>query len=101
VTWFRTNKTYIADLVERVVWTFLEGFGAVWLLPVAADVLDGSASTVGTIWHSLANTSVLDKAAVGGIAAVLALGKGFIAKAVGDRNSAAILPADVEHVGGV
>jgi hypothetical protein len=98
--WINTNKTFIKDAAERVSWTFVQAFTAVWLAPVAADILNGEAATLGSIWGALADTSVLDKAAVGGIAAVIAVGKSLFARRIGNRNSASTL-SDVSVGGGV
>lgn len=67
---------YAKDLTERVVWTFLQAFGAV---------------LVASGWFSVdgvTDLSIVQKAGVGGAAAVLALLKGVLAKRVGDPNSA-------------
>jgi hypothetical protein len=87
------RRRYYFDLGERIVWTFCQGFLAIWLMPVVVDVLNGDTQTLGTIWGSVADTSVLDKAAIGGLAAVLATFKGLTAKRVGAPTTAATLPA--------
>jgi hypothetical protein len=89
------NARYVRDLIERVVVTFLEAFLALWLGPVAADILNGG-QTLGTVWEHLSDLSVLDKAAVGGLAAVIATFKGLLARSVGSANTAALLPAQSE-----
>lgn len=72
--------TYIRDLVERVVVTFLQAFGAAL---VAGD------------WFNVAHLrdlSIVQAAGLAGIAAVLAVIKGVIAKAVSNRESASLAP---------
>ena len=65
-------KSYGRDLLERVVFTFLEGFlGGV----VITQPLDAS------MWYA---------AAAGGVAAVGALVKGLAARAVGSKDSASL-----------
>lgn len=64
--------TYVRDLAERVVTTFVEGF-------VAGLVLTNVTSL--DMWHA---------AAVGGVAAVGSLVKGLAAKAVGNKASASL-----------
>jgi hypothetical protein len=92
--WYLKNRRYVADVAERASWTFAQAFLAVWFVPVAADILNGDAATLGSIWGAIADASVLDKAAVGGIAAVISLGKGIIAKRIGSATTAATLPTD-------
>jgi hypothetical protein len=70
-----TARSYGRDLAERVVWTFLQAFGAML-------VVSGFFSVEG-----VTDLSNLQKAGVGGMAAVLALLKGVVAKSVGDKNS--------------
>lgn len=72
--------TYVRDLVERVVFTFLQAFGAAL---VAGD------------WFNVAHVrdlSIVQTAGLAGIAAVLAVIKGLIAKAVSNRESASLAP---------
>lgn len=71
---------YVKDLAERVGFTFLQAFGAAL---VAGD------------WFNVAHLrdlSIVQTAALAGIAAVLAVFKGLIAKAVSNRNSASLAP---------
>jgi hypothetical protein len=72
--------TYIRDLVERVVFTFLQAFGAAL---VAGNWFD--------VAH-LRDLSIVQSAGLAGIAAVLAVIKGLIAKAVSNRESASLAP---------
>lgn len=68
----KTAGTYGRDLLERVLVTFLQAFvGGI----VVTQPLDGS------MWHA---------AAAGGVGAVLALGKGLIARWRDVPNSASL-----------
>ena len=76
----RQAGTYARDLAERVFFTFVQAFGA-------ALVAGG--------WFDIAqirDLSIVQKAAVAGIAAVLAVIKGLIAKAVSRPDSASLAP---------
>jgi hypothetical protein len=80
-----TNRTstagrYIKDLAERVFFTFAQAFGATL---VAGGWFEVDAIT---------DLSIVQKAGVAGIAAVLAVIKGVIAKAVSNRESASLAP---------
>lgn len=66
------GKSYARDLAERVVTTFVEAFAAGVVLTAPLDV---------EMWHA---------AALGGVAAVGALLKGLVAKAVGRTDSASL-----------
>lgn len=68
-------RKYLTDLAERVLVTFLGAFGAALL--AAGPMNLGSLS----VWQS---------AALGGVAAVVALLKGLFAQLVGDRKSASL-----------
>jgi hypothetical protein len=72
--------TYIRDLVERVVFTFLQAFGAALVAGGWFDVAH------------LRDLSIVQSAGLAGIAAVLAVIKGVIAKAVGNKESASLAP---------
>jgi hypothetical protein len=78
------NSRYILDLIERVGWTFLQAFGAE-LVASGWFTVDG-----------VTDLSVLQKAGIAGIAAVLSVIKGLVAKGVGSPNTAALLPAAAE-----
>lgn len=69
----KTAKTYGRDLAERVIWTFLGGTAAVVTASGPADMFHAS-------WWQAAGT--------GGIAAVVALVKGLVARYRGASNSA-------------
>lgn len=85
------SKRYLLDITERVAWTFVQAFAAVWLIPVIAEILSGG--TLASVWSHVADTSVLDKAAIAGLAGVLSMAKGLLARTIGDHRSAATLPA--------
>lgn len=71
---------YVKDLFERVASTFVQAFlGAL----VAGGWFDIGAIT---------DLSILQKAGVAGIVAVLAVIKGLVAKFIADRNSASLAP---------
>ena len=72
-----TSVTFAKDAFERVLWTFIQAFAGV--VAVAA--------VIGEV-----NLSIIQQGAVAGIAAVVALVKAFIARTIGDPNSAALLP---------
>jgi hypothetical protein len=74
-----TKKLFL-DLVERAVWTFLQAGLGVFVL---ADSFD-------------ANLDNAEKAAMAGLAAVIALVKGVVASRVGDTGTAATLPATAD-----
>jgi Putative lactococcus lactis phage r1t holin len=78
------NSRYVLDLIERVGWTFLETFGAV-LVASGFFTIDG-----------VTDLAIVEKAAIAGIASVLAVIKGLVAKGVGSPNTAALLPAQAE-----
>ncbi len=76
----RQAAMYLRDLAERVLMTFLQAFGA-------ALVAGG--------WFDIAqirDLSIVQKAALAGIAAVIAVFKGLIAKAVSRPDSASLAP---------
>ena len=66
------------DLAERALATFVQAFVAALLVVPGADLTDGG---------------LLRTAAAGGIAAGLSAVKSVLASRVGDRDSAALLPA--------
>jgi hypothetical protein len=73
----KSARTYVVDLLERVIWTFLGAAGAVALAAGPADMLSVS------FWEG---------AGTAGLAAVVALLKGLGARVVGQRNSASTAP---------
>jgi hypothetical protein len=68
-----TVKTYVHDLAERVIWTFLAAVAGVALAAGPVDMLHAS------FWQA---------AGTAGVAAVVTLVKGLAARYVGNRNSA-------------
>lgn len=77
-------KTKIADIVERVSWTFLQAFGA-QLVASGFFTVDG-----------VVDLSILQKAGIAGVAAVLSLIKGLVAVNVGSKETAATLPESLD-----
>lgn len=73
----KTTATYARDLAERVLWTFLAAAGGVALAAGPADLLHA------TVWET---------AGAAGIAAVVSLVKGLVARYVGEPNSASTAP---------
>ena len=73
----RTGATYVRDLVERVVATFVVALGAVFVAAEPAGMFTVS------FWEG---------AATAGLAAAGSLLKGLVAKFVGDRDSASAAP---------
>lgn len=69
----KTAATYVKDLAERVVWTFLGGTAAVVIAAGPADMFHAS------FWQA---------AVTGGVAATVTLIKGLGARYTGNRNSA-------------
>lgn len=79
-------RRYVADVAERVVWTFVQGASAVFVGTYSAAALDD--------WSSAKR--VASACAVGGFAAVLSLIKGLAAKKIGADATAALLPARLD-----
>lgn len=69
----KTGATYVRDLVERVVWTFLIAAGGVAMAAGPGDMFNV------TFWETVG---------AAGMAAVGSLLKGLIARFVGAKNSA-------------
>lgn len=69
----KTGRTYVVDLIERIIWTFLGAAGAVALAAGPADMLTVS------FWQGTGTA---------GLAAVVALLKGLFARLRGASNSA-------------
>lgn len=72
------NRKLLIDIAERALWTFVQAFLAVFAVTGALDVDFASAK----------------KAAIAGVAAVLAVLKGFAASRIGSDNTAATLPRE-------
>jgi hypothetical protein len=79
------NRNAFLGIAERVAATFAFAFLAMWI-PAALSIA-GTGN-----WQGLLALSVLQKAAVAGLAAVLSLVKSLISTQVGNPNSGALLP---------
>lgn len=75
------NQRYTMDVLERVVWTFIQAFAATY----AASGLD-----VGGV----NDMDVKQKLAIAALAGAAALIKCLVAKSVGSPNTAATLPVE-------
>lgn len=71
------TRRLLVDVAERATLTFVQAFLGVWLV---AD------------WADLTDVGLAQRAAVAGIAAALAVLKGFAAARVGDPDTASLLP---------
>lgn len=71
------TRRLLLDVAERATLTFVQAFLSVWLV---AD------------WADLTDVRLAQRAAVAGIAAALAVVKGFAAARVGDPGTASLLP---------
>lgn len=71
------TRRLLLDVAERATLTFVQAFLSVWLV---AD------------WADLTDVHLAQRAAVAGIAAALAVIKGFAAARVGDPGTASLLP---------
>lgn len=71
------TRRLLLDVAERATLTFVQAFLSVWLV---AD------------WADLTDVHLAQRAAVAGIAAALAVVKGFAAARVGDPGTASLLP---------
>ena len=81
----RRAAVYLRDLTERVVMTFLQAFGAA--------LVAGGWFDIDQIRAGKAEDPVMkQKAAWAGIAAVIAVVKGLVAKAVSRSDSASLAP---------
>lgn len=74
------TQKYVRDLVERVAATFLQAFLAALLAGGFFDLAH------------IRDASALEAAGVAGLAAVLSLVKGLVAKAISNRDSASVAP---------
>lgn len=70
------KKVFYLDLLERVAWTFVQGFLAFWIVTGDVD------------WTTLS-------AAI--IAGVISAAKAVLATQIGDKNSAATLPSPPDY----
>ncbi|MFH8752924.1 hypothetical protein ACH4GK_17985 [Streptomyces rimosus] len=71
-TVLKTGKTFARDLLERVLSTFLQAFVGVVVVTTPLDA---------SMWYA---------AGVGGVGAVLAFGKGLLARLSDVKNSASL-----------
>jgi len=71
------TRRLLLDVAERAVLTAVQAFLSVWVV---------------SSWADLTDVGLAQRAAVAGIAAALAVVKGFAASRVGDPASAALLP---------
>lgn len=71
------TRRLLLDVAERATLTFVQAFLSVWLV---AD------------WADLTDVHLAQRAAVAGIAAALAVVKGFAAARVGNPGTASLLP---------
>jgi hypothetical protein len=78
------RKRYLRDVLERVAWTFLQAFAATLIASGFFSV------------DNVTDLSILQKAGVAGVAAVLSLLKGVVASQIGSPYTAATLPATAE-----
>lgn len=72
------NQKLLTDIAERAAWTFAQTFLSLFVFTGALDTDISSAK----------------QAAFAGIAAVIAVLKGFVASRVGSDNTAATLPRE-------
>jgi len=72
--------TYVRDLAERVLATFLGAF--------AATLIAANWFTV----SGVQDTSLLGQAGIAGVAAVLSLAKGLVARLIGSAGTASLDP---------
>jgi hypothetical protein len=66
------TKKYWKDLAERCIWTFVQAFLGAWTIT--------------------GGRKAAESAAIAGVAAVLAVIKGFAAHKIGDPDSASTVP---------
>lgn len=88
------GRRYWLDVGERVGWTFLAAFGAIWLGPVIADSSDGALQPETVA--QLVDLAVLQKAALAGLAAVITAGKAIAFGFFGNEETASSLPTPLD-----
>jgi len=71
------TRQLVVDVAERAALTFVQAFLSVWVV---------------SSWADLTDVGLAQRAAVAGIAAALAVIKGFAASRVGDPDTASLLP---------
>jgi len=80
-----TLRAFVVDAAERVVYTFVETFLALYI-PVVLSVANGGS------WHQLLNLSLAQKSVVAGAAAVLVVAKSLYKGFVADVEAPGFLP---------
>lgn len=70
------RKIFYLDLLERLVWTFIQGFVAFWVMTGEVD---------------------RDTLIAGVIAGAISVAKSLLATQIGDKNSAATLPSPPDY----
>jgi hypothetical protein len=80
-----TLREFTVDAVERVVFTFIETFLALYT-PVVLSVANGGG------WHQLLDLSLAQKGVVAGVAAVLVIAKSLYKAFATDVNVPGFLP---------
>ena len=80
-----TLREFVVDAVERVVFTFIEAFLALYT-PVVLSVTSGGG------WHQLLDLSVAQKGVVAGVAAVLVVAKSLYKGFAADVQVPGFLP---------
>lgn len=76
--WTDTKKIYYLDLLERAVWTFIQGFAAFWIITGEVDRE--------TLLAAL-------------VAGAISVAKSIVAKGIGSQDSAATLPQPPDYTG--
>lgn len=71
------TRRLLLDVAERAVLTFIQAFLSLWVV---------------ASWADLTDVGLAQRAAVAGVAAALAVVKGFAASRVGDPTTASLLP---------
>lgn len=79
------TKRRIIDVGERVLFTFIGAFAAVYIAAFAAGEADIA---------FLRDPGLFDKAKAAGIVATLALAKGVIGTRIGDKGTGSIVPSN-------
>lgn len=72
------TKALIIDIGERALLTFAQAWLSVWII---------------TSWSDLTDVALAQQAAVAGLAAALSVAKSAIASRLGEKGTAALLPA--------
>lgn len=75
----------VKDIAERVIFTFVGAFAAVYIAAFAAGQADVA---------FLRDPGLFQKAQAAGIVAALALGKNLVGLKVGDKNTGSVIPSN-------